>query len=281
MDKNICPKCSTENEAEYAYCKNCGTSLGGMPEPEREPKQNPYSGQAYSQPQRPQQPYTPPVYVQTPPTNEYTAEDTIDGIPVSDMTTFVGKKSNVVIPKFMKIQILGSKSAWCWPAAIWSFCLGPIGAAIWFMYRKMYKLAIIFAAVAIAFSAVTYAIEPPNESALNMDVGSTETFNALLEEILDEEEELTLSDYILSWIGIVVSIATITVTGIYGWYWYKQHSVNKIYSYRASNPDHRYYQFALCSMGGTSVGPAILMFFIYAIADTTLGEIFARILGGA
>lgn len=281
MDKNICPKCSTENESEYTYCKNCGTALGGMPEPEREPKQNPYAGQAYTQPQRPQQSYTPPAYTQTLPTNTYTADDTIDGIPVSDMTTFVGKKANVVIPKFMKIQILGSKSAWCWPAAVWSFFAGPIGAAIWFMYRKMYKLAIIFAVIAVTLSAVTYTIIPPNESAFNIEVETTDTFDTLFEEMFGEETELTLADYIVSWINSAVSIATAVVTGIYGWYWYKKHAVNKIYSYRASNPDHRYYQFALCSMGGTSVGLAILLFFIYAIADTTLGEIFARILGGA
>lgn len=273
MDKNICPKCSTENEAEYAYCKNCGTSLGGMPEPESESRHNPYSEQAYSQPQRPN---TPPKYTQTPPAYGFAAEeDTIDGIPVADMTTFVGKKANVIIPKFIKIQILGSKAAWCWPAAIWSFFAGPIGAAIWFMYRKMYKIAIIFAAIAIAFLAVSVAVSPPTESVFSLDLQSTESLFSVT------ESEMTTADYILSAVYDAFRLAASVVTGIYGWYWYKRHAVNKIYSYRASNSDHRYYQFALCSMGGTAVGMAVLIFFIYSMANTILGEVFLRILGGA
>ena len=276
MDKNICRRCLTENEPEYTYCKNCGAPL--TCEPESQPKNDYYSGQAYTH-----QHYTQQTYTQTPPpsqTNEYTAEsDTIDGIPMADIATFVGKKSNVIIPKFVRLQILGSKSAWCWPAAIWSFIMGPIGAAFWFIYRKMYKHAIIFALIAIVMSAVTYTVLPPTESVFNVNIEAADSV-ASLYEIFGGSTQLTLVDYVLSWVNTAVSMVTAIVSGIYGWHWYKQHAVDKIYSYRASNPDNKYYQFALCSMGGTSMGLAILLFFMFSMADTAIGEILARVLGG-
>lgn len=268
MDKIVCPVCSTENEQEYVYCKNCGAYL--KPSAEKEPD-------SASAPENQQ--YEEPKYEQKPPVNEYTAGgDAIDGIPVADMSTFVGKKAYKIVPDFMRMQILGPKSVWCWPAAIWAFFAGPVGAAIWFMFRKMYKHAIIFAAIGIAMATVSYAVAPPQTANLDLEISANDPITAFSE--IFEDSEATLAETIVLWIENSLSVAVAIVCGIFGWHWYKQHSVNKIYSYRAKNPDPKYYQFALCSMGGTSVGFAILFVVIYSALDTTIGEIIARVLGG-
>ncbi len=263
MNKNICPRCQTENEPEYLYCKNCGVSLEQQPEiqqPEvQRPVANPYAPPTYTAPQQPV--YTAPqqpIYAAPQPTNEYIAGDeSIEGIPVNDMSTFVGKKANSIIPKFLRMQLFNNKVNWCWPAAVWGFFLGPLGAAVWFMYRKMYKLAFIFAAIGIIVSAGSTLIAPEATGELSYENG--ETFVDSFFAFLEDETPQTATEKLVTFFEDIIYMASAVVAGLFGLYWYKQNAVNKIYSYRASNPDPRYYPFALCSMGGTSVGFAILL----------------------
>ena len=62
------------------------------------------------------------------------------------------------MPVFSKLEITGGKTAWHWPCAILSFLFGPIGAALWFFYRKMYKYAVIFLVVSLLYSIGVTAI---------------------------------------------------------------------------------------------------------------------------
>ena len=69
-------------------------------------------------------------------------EDTIDGVPASDVATVVGVRSNRFLKRFSKKRKLG----WNWGA----FFFGPY----YFMYRKMYGESLVFLALSYVVSAV-------------------------------------------------------------------------------------------------------------------------------
>ena len=130
MEENkICSECGTENEEKFKFCKNCGKEL----EPQKF-EQNDYNTTSNNQP------YGQYGY------NDFIIPET-EGIPNEEVATFVGRKAGKIIPKFAKMQATNSKISWCWPVAILSYFFGPVGAAFWYLYRKMYKMATIFFAI--------------------------------------------------------------------------------------------------------------------------------------
>ncbi|MBO5725513.1 MAG: zinc ribbon domain-containing protein, partial [Clostridia bacterium] len=127
----ICQKCSCQNDERYIFCKNCGTPL--------------IEGELYANsPYENVGEYTEP----TEQDNGVYGGAQIDGVAVNEITLFVGKNSEKIIPKFARLDGKDGKNTWCWPAAILGGLLGFMGAALWLLYRKMYKLA--FLAIGIA-----------------------------------------------------------------------------------------------------------------------------------
>lgn len=268
-EKRICSECGTENEEKYRFCKNCGKEL------EAEGFEQQTYGNVYNQ------------YVNV--ENGYMNMPEIEGIPADEVSAFVGKKAPKIVRKFAKMQVTSSKASWCWPVAILSYFFGPIGAAFWYLYRKMYKLAIIFFAIGIVLSAATSFI-----SVSGLLPGGD---GASFEEIVDTYEdfvrgEITFEEYMeditgalsdLGGIGNAVeeffNIATLVITGIFSYYWYKKHTVKSIMKVRASNTDPRYYHFALSAVGGTSFGSVVIGVVIYAVLDTVISVAVSLILG--
>ena len=279
MSNKICPECRTENEPEYIYCKNCGADLSakdansqpfsaGYETVENQTygeyrEENNYSySQDYSQNGYNQNNY-----------NGFTVES-FDSIPAQDVANFVGKKSSSILPKFSKMEITQSKVSWCWPVAVLSFFFGPIGAALWFFYRKMYKAAIILLAVGLIFSGVTsYFLSNAQETENLPEIPSITTesqddtvnFNEIFESILSNRdfEKLSL-------LNNAQNIITLVITGMFSMYWYKKHVVKKISVYRMSNVDPRYYQMGLMSLGGTSGGMVCLGIVIWIFATNVV-----------
>ena len=114
MPNIICPDCKTENEPEYIYCKNCGKPLANKAS-EQAPqyKDSPQNANAYGG----------------------TQGDFIDGNTVEEVCTFVGKNAGKIVPAFVKLGNTGTKVSWSWPAFIFGLFFGPVGVAIWFLYR--------------------------------------------------------------------------------------------------------------------------------------------------
>lgn len=282
MNHNICHECGTENEQEYIYCKNCGASLEAAepeakkPEPPVSKPQNEYippepRPQAYTYQPTPEPRYSEPA-AEGPLGGTYSAggydNDTIDGIPVAELSMFVGKKSASLIPKFQRMEKNGSKVSWCWPAAVLSYLFGPLGAAIWFFYRKMHKYAWLLVAAG-GLSAVILSVL----SAAFVDHEAIEAFSSLLEQFVQNPattpEELSefLKEYLsllseafsvgyilVELIRNAITVACTVLLGLFSHYLYKNYCVNKIYAYRNSTADMRYYQFGLLSIGGVSGG---------------------------
>ena len=260
MDNNIiCHECGTENEPQYVYCKNCGTLLKTETNKQSQ-NQNNYNYTAgnttYQYQQSGKNGYN-TTY------NQNVAVESIEGVPTEDMVAFVGKKSYNIIPKFSKMELAGSKASWCWPAAVLGFLFGPLGAAIWFFYRKMYKAAVIFMAIGIVFSAAVGIIAGPitDKDFLQGVVesyysGDYEGFYNGVGELLRSED--TVRSIAASVLDSAVRIATMIVAGMFGFYFYKRHAVRSINRYRDMSVDPRYYKIGLASIGGTSSGMAVL-----------------------
>lgn len=253
MNNIICHECGTENEPQYIYCKNCGASL--RPDTVNNNTQ-------YAQGQN----YNSEYNVNNSNQNTYNRTvilDTIDGVPSEDMAAFAGKNFHQIMAKFTKMELTGSKVSWCWPAAVLGFLFGPLGAAIWFFYRKMYKAAVIFMAIGIVFSAAVGIIAGPitDKDFLQGAVesyysGDYEGFYNGVGELLRSED--TVRSIAASVLDSAVSIATMIVAGMFGFYFYKRHAVRSINRYRNMSVDPRYYKIGLASIGGTSSGMAVL-----------------------
>lgn len=255
MNNIICHECGTENEPEYCYCKNCGAYLKSDIEKNNNQYNNSknynsrfnQSGSNYSQ----------NTY------NQAVILDTIEGVPSEDMAAFVGKNFHKIMAKFTKMELTGSKASWCWPAAVLSFLLGPLGAAIWFFYRKMYKAAVIFMAIGVVTSATvgiiggsivdSAVLESAGESFYSGDYGA---FYNDIEQALNSSD--TLRSLAANAVDSAVNIATMIAAGVFGFYFYKRHCVNSINRYRNRQVDPRYYKIGLASIGGTSSGMAVL-----------------------
>ncbi len=248
--KIICPECATENESIYEYCKNCGTPIKiNEPQPEPQPQPQP---QTYS--------YNAPV-------NNF-ALDMIDGNPTADVAAFVGKKSNKFITKFSKMEITDSKISWCWPAALLGFFIGPMGSALWFLYRKMYKIGAILMAIGFALGALNWAF-------FGMPVPHEEMFgsigNALQEGVFDFS---FFKDFVTNEtfdaVDTIICFAAGLFGGLFGTYIYKGFAKNKINRYRIKCSDMQYYSFGLSAMGGVSGGALTIGIAAYIILDDIL-----------
>ena len=256
-EKKICSECGTENEEKFEFCKNCGKELySEKREAERRAKATPPSRYDHSAPYG---------------FNGNMNIPDIDGISTEEVAAFVGKKAHKIVPKLAKMQVTSSKVSWCWPAAILGYMLGPLGAALWYLYRKMYKVALIFAAVGILLMGVQIAVSYvlPNTSSQS-EIG-VEDIMGIYEDYI--HGEITFDDYMESLtdsmnassgpLSDISGVATLVIAGLFSYHWYKKQIVKSIMKIRANNTDPRYYHFALTASGGTSAGAVILGIVVY------------------
>lgn len=258
MENKICPSCKTENEPEYSYCKNCGNPLSS---PES------HKTTAYEQ------------------QNENNGGAFIDGNPIDNVATFVGKNADKILPKFIKINQGGSKVQWCWPPFLWGFFLGPIGVAIWFLYRKMYKPACIFGAISVVSSYIVAFVNHFFEITGNADDILDGYLNSFmygrhfnLEEFLQmfTSREMIITN-IMNTYENLINLACALIAGLFAIYIYKKHTAKKISLFRPISGDPNYIKIGLAANGGTSVGAAILGFIIISVIASILSIIFSTI----
>lgn len=230
MLKNICPECRTENEIQYTYCKNCGALL------HNETQNSDF-------------------YTQNNGQKQYTQDFLIDGVPESDMIDFVGKNANKIVPKFKSLCFKNSKVSWCWPVAILSYFLGPVGASFWFFYRKMYKKGFLFLALGMIAITITSLFSGDFSVSFDSILSDYNNPESIYNFIKDPE---LIKYFIANSVYNCIKIATLVVTGMLSLNWYKNFAVKKLYSYHSKNIDERYYRIGIRSIGGVSVGMVFL-----------------------
>ncbi len=184
----------------------------------------------------------------------------ICGLPAEDVAAYVGMKAPVIIPKFSQMSATRSKTSWCGPAFTLGLLFGPLGAAIWFFYRKVNKVAFLLFAIGAAAAMVSYAI-------------------AYSGGISPYADGYTTAQMISAAFNLVLRIVTSIWVGLYAMYYYLDDAVGKIHSFMHSGYDSRYYKIGLSSIGGSSGGMAVLgvflMFAVYWILEIVLQILIA------
>lgn len=262
----ICKHCKTENEEKYEYCKNCGAPL----QREKEQKQtDPFTGYAPKSEQNTYSQggnnnggqYSPPPNFNQNSVYGNTYVETIDGIPYGEVATFIGKNAQSYMPVFSKMEITGAKTAWHWPVAVLSFFFGPLVSALWFFYRKMYKIAAILVVIGIITTIASSLIIGPsleNVDFFDIVMGIDEEELPDDEQLMDAALRIEIANLLSGFVGLVCTI----VCGLFTHSLYKKHIHNTILKYRASNVDMGYYHIGLMSIGGTSGGMLALGFVV-------------------
>lgn len=249
MNKNICTECGTENEGQYQYCKNCGAPIKSEKAEDNKQSYQYTESVPYSEPQG-YSTYTGGAES----AQSGFASGGIDGIPEEEISIFIGKKAHDIMPKFSKMELAHTKVSWCWPAAVLGFLLGPLGAALWFFYRKMYKPAMILSVIGAVVTLVTSVMTIGTAS-----VDFEAFFNAFASGDYDSalgsiDTSTSILSMLAELIGNAASIGSCILCGLFGYHFYKEHCINKIHAFRTVQADQRYYRLGLASVGGVSGG---------------------------
>ncbi len=252
----ICNSCGTENNDEYNFCKRCGNSLD-----EKQPVNNFIPNTSYS---------SAPVLPE------------IDGVSYKEMSVFVGKNSYKIMDKFSKMKLADSKISWCWPVAVLSFFFGFFGAAFWFFYRKMNKVALILVALGLVFDIIGMGLT------FNMMVDVIDNTYTAIQEFTENKDFLSFYSSVFDMAtetsqntntalvnlfnDIEMGLSTIGM-GMFSFYLYKQFAVKKIKNTKEAEFDENTYYYALSARGGTSSGMAAVGVVIMIIAGGIINTI--------
>ncbi len=246
MNKTICNVCGTENEEEYKYCKNCGNALSTEntakePQTETQTEKRSYSTDNSA--------------------TKWNIVNNYDGVSAEEMAIFIGKKSNKILPKFSKMQMTNSKISWNWPAAILGYVLGPMGSALWFFYRKMYKPAIILSLIGAVLMVIlgflslgTGDLLPETALEAFLDGDFEEAIGIMNSSDLSLTNAQKITGAMSTFLNEFINIATCLTMGIFSYFIYKEHCIKKITEYKAFDADTRFYKIGLASVGGQSGG---------------------------
>ncbi len=273
--KKFCPECKTENEEQFNFCKNCGTSLDFQREKLNEDFNTPEQFDPAAQKK----------------SNNFSGNgipDEIEGVEKREMLAFLGKDSNKIYDKFLKMEYSGSKISWCWPAFLLTAFLGFFGTAIWFFYRKMFKPAIAFVIAGTLVLGVQTALnfDTSVEAAKGIVSSIESIFGGNLDDVanpelfFDEEgDTLAIGEAtgVLALISDILDTAETLVGGaviaMFALHIYKKHAIEKIKEQREKHGDTPYYLYTLSLSGGTSGGMLALGIIIFVVASNLASAI--------
>ena len=269
----ICPVCKTSNEADYKFCKNCGTPLGQSSEAE-------FSGAQYT---------PPPSFrgygynnnggnyydYNTKSYTDYSAvEPTLDEVDTKKVQAYVGNaKQDYFMQLFIAMKRLGRKLFVSWPVAIMGTLLATPFAAAWFFYRKMHRIGIIICLCCLLLSCVTTALTYGATSEALGEVIS-ETQNMSDQELNDYVKAKTPSEStynhvsLITYITQLISLGGVLYLALHGNYFYFKHITTKIKKIDAAggNRDLLFYQM----QGRPSSAMAVLIPFFFSALCTAV-----------
>ncbi len=262
--KKFCPECKTENEEQFNFCKNCGTSLAFQKEE--------LNGD-FNTPEQ----FDPAAQKKGNSALGNGMPDEIEGIQKREMLAFLGKDSDKIYDKFLKMEYSGSKVSWCWPVFLLTAFLGFFGTAIWFFYRKIFKPAIAFVIAGALVLGVQTALNFDNniEAAKGLVSSIESIFSGNLDDVanpelfFDEEGEPAIGEAtgVLALISDILDTAETLVGGavvaMFALHIYKKHAIEKIKEQREKHGETPYYLYTLSLSGGTSGGMLALGIIIF------------------
>ena len=262
----ICVKCSTENQDNFSFCKNCGAAL---PETVAAHTNN--------------------INAQPLSTFEDRAlEIDFDGVGYRELETYVGKNAKKIMPKFISLKLFGRRVSLSFPVLILGFLFGFWGMAVYFFSRKVFPVAVALTLCGLVFSGAQIAVK------YEADKQFFSVYSALVTEMVenpegsaDELEETILNMYenytaslntegysLVSFIDlwVVRSMLPVIISGFATYFYYKS-AVRRIKKVKETFPESESH---IQKAGGLSVG---LIFIPIAVnfAMSILGVILVMI----
>lgn len=276
----VCPLCGTPHHRD-CYKKNgeCGNSdrhsegFVWQPENEPAPAEQPIEPTAtpYGNANANVNPQIPPFYAPAAPQVVYQIPNPLnafpqeidDGVSTADAAAFIQKNTQTYLRKFFTVKS-GKRT--------FNVCAFLFGG-YWFIYRKMYKLGIIFLALTLALSIVPRLV--PQYSRLQNEL--TEISEEYTNKALDPEDPMRTVNEMYSKVfesvkkypvGIAVSVisniaqvALAIYLGLIADKKYKEHVANSIKSINSADTvtgNAEFRRMRILSEGGTTFGFAML-----------------------
>jgi hypothetical protein len=160
-DVKVCPNCGNENESTSFYCNKCGYPIGFDDKNNQQAQSNTQNQGGFGGPFRNTNPF---AQAFDPMAGVNPEEDMGDGVTAGEISKHVRNNTPYFVKVFSNIKNL-NKSRFNFSAFVFSEC--------YFLYRKMYKLGAVFAALTIAFMTL--------EVYISLSPASTAFTNAISE----------------------------------------------------------------------------------------------------
>lgn len=265
MAEKTCIRCATKNEEHYKFCKYCGAPL---PVVDR-------AGEQFAYPNL--QPASNPA---SPESIDY------DGVSGKELSAYIGKNANKIMPKMFAMQLTGKKTSFCAPVFVLGILFGFFGMAFWFFSRKMVKAGAILIACALVLTAADALLNYQTNKTFANDVVALYTTifenpQSITEEwINDEINSVTLSyqDNYNPAVSLVKEYAggliLPVILGIYALGIYKRKAIREITAIKQKSEDDGLTDMRIALAGGRSAGlvfvPIIFMIFEPALIVASL-----------
>lgn len=265
----ICKRCGTENPKELFYCSNCGAPLYGNNEEAQNFGQNQNNGQP--NPNFNQNQGMPPFGVPFGQANPQMAaafdpmagmksdEPLVDDITAGEAAKFIGKNTPYYLRVFSFIKKF-KKSRFNFTAFILS--------GIYFLYRKMYALGILFSVLTFSSTIASGYIRtlPAWQNIYNNLLQAQKTGQIVS---FTNNFGLSTEDFLLfisPLIANVISMAVMVICGLIANKCYYNHSIKKIKKIK-STTDKELLTEALETKGGVNLPLAISIVVALIIAN--------------
>ena len=230
----VCGNCGTINEKGSKACRKCGHVLEEVFPPAPGEQQPPVDASVF--------------YAQFSPYVGIAPDSLLDGIPAIDVATYLGPRSGFYLSRFYFMQVQKNRFSWNWAAALFP--------ALWAVYRKMYRLAILLA-------LITAVLLLPSAGLMLFAVQAAREDPAILRELAAGGIPSGL------WPGWLMLAFQLSITASFilrvtmasvGNHLYRRHMVKQIAEIQNAGLDPLHYRYALSKRGGGSpLGAVILL----------------------
>lgn len=203
---HICRNCGKQSSGDILFCPYCGHPFieqgAGGPGPGA-----PFAGQFGG-------------YAQVDPLGGVNPTSQIEGVPVTDVASFVSVNTPRYIPRFKSMAERKSKTGWNWAAFLSMLFSMPF----WFFYRKDYKMGI----VATCCNLLCGVLAAPMTAAIYSISPSGANYMTMVQIIAENLQQLGVLPIILAGAGSALSIAAAVLFGLFSDYFYKAHTIKTL-----------------------------------------------------
>ncbi len=236
-----CSRCGTINPINGLFCEVCGNTLNSSEAQQQNFNKNMGAQMPGAQPFNPMasmglNPFTTPFGGVNP-------DEIIDDVSVKDLTIFVNQNTPYFIPKFKQHSDNPKSTSFNFAAFIFT--------GIYFLYRKMYALGILFLALTVITALPAYIIQ----------------FDNLQQTMGMQFFDINIADwmYTANFIFSVLNLLAMFFCGAFANKLYKNHCVKKIKTIEKTYTEHEEYNKQLTKQGSVSKTVIFILLGLYFV----------------